>query len=157
MDSGWFYTVSFINNSFLFDKHPILENNRFSFEIVFERTKLEGKISKGIDKDIQLTIQTIIRKQFELQGELPIYFFLCDMSDKKQTGRSLLFSQWYMNCDIQDWELINYELQDPEDMTFIYYAGLFIHRLHPNYEIIPDLFGKFLEEDASSGKFIRRQ
>jgi len=68
-----------------------------------------------------------------------------------------LFNQWYESCNLPDWELVNYELLDPTDETITYYAGLFIHAQHPHYKLVPDAFEKFLEQDVSTGKFVRRR
>ncbi|MHA4811068.1 DUF6169 family protein [Flavitalea flava] len=113
--------------------------------------------AKGKDEFIALTIIAILCKQVESQGEIPIYFFLCDMTDKRAAARSILFNQWYESSNIVKWELINYELQDPYENTVTYYAGLFLHSEHPNYRLIPDAFERFLEMDVSTGKFVRRR
>jgi hypothetical protein len=155
-DNGWLYSVAFINNLSLFKGNAILENNKLSFEIVFNRSELD-KAEKGKDALVASTISTILCQQFDLLGELPIYFFLCDMADKRGFARSQLFNQWYESSDLTDWELVNYELQDPSDDTVCYYAGLFINTQHPHYKLIPDSFERFLAEDVSTGKFVRRR
>lgn len=106
---------------------------------------------------MQPTILQILRNQFELQGMLPIYFFVCDMNDKRQGGRAELFNRWFESGETNNWELFNFELQDPQEHGLVYYTGLFVHREHPNFASIPDAFAQFLEEDVTSGKFIRRR
>jgi hypothetical protein len=155
-DSGWLYSISFINNSPLFVPNAILSNNGLSFEIIFGRSMLD-KGAREKDEFISKTIIAILCKQFEASGEIPIYFFLCDMTDKRAAARSALFNKWYESCALPNWELINYELQESNDPSITYYAGLFIHSHHPNYKLIPDAFEKFLQEEVSSGKFLARR
>ncbi len=102
-DNGWLYSVAFLNNLSLFKGNEILENNKLSFEIVFNRSELD-KAEKRKDPLVASTISTILCKQFDLLGELPIYFFLCDMADKRGFARSQLFNQWYESCDVPYWE-----------------------------------------------------
>jgi Family of unknown function (DUF6169) len=155
-DTGWLYSVAFINNSALFAPNELLVNKKFSFEIIFGRSKLDKGI-KGKDEFIAATIKTILYRQFEALGEIPIYFFLCDMTDKRAAARSVLFNKGYESYDLPAWELINYELQDPDDNTVTYHVGLFIHSQHPNYKLIPDAFEKFLKEDVSTGKLVNKR
>lgn len=68
-DSGWLYSVSFINNSALFAQNELLVNNKLSFEIIFGRSKLDKGI-KGKDEFIAATIRTILYRQFEALGKL---------------------------------------------------------------------------------------
>jgi hypothetical protein len=155
-DKGWFYIVTFINNSPTFKGNRILENQALSYEISFYRTQLDHAIPKGKDDLVQLTIQTILTRQFELQGELAVYYFICAINDRKEAARAKLFTQWYQSTELPGWELFNFELHDPEEEGLIYYTGLFTHIDHPNFELIPDAFEQFLKEDASVGKLVRR-
>jgi hypothetical protein len=155
-DHGWFYIVSFITTSSTFKGNKILENQSLSYEISFNRTQLDH-LTNGKDHCVQSTIQTILTRQFELQGELAIYFFICDIRDRKEAARAKLFTQWYQSTELPGWELFNFELHDPEEQGQIYFAGLFAHDNHPNFELIPDAFEQFLMEDVSVGKLVRRQ
>jgi hypothetical protein len=38
-----------------------------------------------------------------------------------------------------------------------YYTGLFAHTEHPNFEVIPDAFEQFLEQDLANGKLVNRR
>jgi hypothetical protein len=78
------------------------------------------------------------------------------MKDRKEAGRAKLFTKWFEAGGAPGWDLINYELQDPNEEGLIYFAGLIVHSDHPNYSSIPDAFANFLEDDVSSGKFVRR-
>jgi hypothetical protein len=156
-DLGWFYIVSFVNNTHTFKGNNILENKGLSYEISFDREKLEERPQKGKDSFVQPTIQIILARQLELQGELVLYYFICDNRDKKEAARAKLFTQWYLSIDLPGWELFNFELLDPEDEQQIYFIGLFAHSEHPDFESIPGAFEQFLKEDISVGKFIRRQ
>src|ERR1700761_7683846 len=137
-DRGWWYSVFFPSQSGTFVTHPMLENGGLFFEIVFERSPLDKPI-RGRDSLVEVTILTIIRQQLQGQGVLPIYYFVCDMEDKKEAARAKLFALWYETCDLEGWEMVNYELQMP-DGSRPFYAGLFVHTDHPNSAQIPDAF-----------------
>jgi hypothetical protein len=155
-DSGWLYSVAFVSNSHLFRGNTLLMNNNLTFEIVFGRSPLD-KAAGHKDDLIAITLVDIVLKQFEVFGELPLYFFICDMTDRREAIRAKLFNRWYQNSDAPGWELINYEMQDARDRSITYYAGMFNHLQHPNYELIPDAFGSFLEEDVTAGKLVNRR
>ena len=153
-DKGWFYTVSFPNQSATFDTYPILQNSGLSFEIVFERSLLD-KGEKGADPLVRETITTIISQHLQGQGVLPIYYFLCDMQDGKETGRARLFYNWFESAGLEGWELQPYDLEMPDgDLA---YAGLLTHVDHPNSAQIPDAFQQFLENDLGTGKLVFRR
>jgi Family of unknown function (DUF6169) len=155
-DRGWLYIVSFTNRSPNFGGNAILENSHLSFEIAFDRSELD-KPKKGSDPLVSITIRTILQKQLESMGELPIYYFVCEMNDRKEAGRARLFTEWFESDGIAGWDLFNLEMLDPQEQGLSYYVGLLIHEGHPNYTSIPDAFTKFLEEDITNGKFIRRR
>jgi hypothetical protein len=69
-DYGWLYIVSFTHRPALLKGSPVLENSDLSFEITFDRSPPD-KPKKGMDSIVHLTIQTIIQRQFESNGELP--------------------------------------------------------------------------------------
>jgi hypothetical protein len=71
-DSGWLYSVAFINNSYLFRGNTLLVNNNLTFEIVFGRSPLD-KVAGRKDNLIALTLVAIVLKQFEVFGELSHY------------------------------------------------------------------------------------
>jgi hypothetical protein len=155
-DYGWLYSVSFPGKSTLFDGNEILQNEGLSFEILFDRSPLD-EVTKGKDPFVQATIQTILNNQFELQGVLPIYFFWCDMKDRQEGARAKLFNQWFQSCESPGWELFNFELKNPDEEGYTYYAGLFVHSDHPNIALLPDAFEQFLQEDISTGKLVSRR
>ncbi len=101
-DTGWLYSVAFINNSYVFKGNVLLENNNLSFEIIFGRSKLD-KAAKGRDDFVSETIITIICKQFDALGYVRIYFFMCDMTDKRAAARSVSFNRWYESSSFPDW------------------------------------------------------
>ena len=155
-DQGWLYSVSFPNRTSFFQGNDILENGGLSFEIIFERSALDQPV-KGIDSLVQPTILSIIGKQFDGQGVLPIYFFLCDMQDRQEAARAKLFNRWYETCELEDWELFNFVMESPNEGDYTFYAGLFIHPEHPNFPVVPDAFEQFLELDISNGKLVVRR
>ena len=154
-DRGWLYSVGFSNRSDVFRGNQLLENNGLFFEIIFERSQLD-KPEKGRDPLVRLTILTIITRQFQAQGILPIYYFICDMQKRQEAARAKLFSEWYQTSDLDGWELVNFQMQMPEEGE-TYYAGLFTHTEHPNFEVIPDAFEQFLEQDLANGKLVNRR
>jgi hypothetical protein len=155
-DRGWLYIVTFTNRSANFEGIDLLENNQLSFEIDFSRSELDHPL-KGNDPLVALTLGIIIQSQLEAMGELPIYYFVCEINDQKQAGRAHLFTKWFESGGPAGWDLVNFEMEDSQENGLLYYAGLLVHVEHPNCALIPDVFAQFLEQDVTSGKFIRRR
>jgi hypothetical protein len=158
-DKGWFYSVSFLNKSDLFAGNHLLLNDGLSFEIMFDRSPLDHNPEKGADESVKETILAIISSHLRAKGVLPIYFFLCDMTDRQEAVRARLFTNWYETSGVPEWELYNFELTSVGDAddAISYYAGMLMHDEHPKHEALPDAFQHFLEEDVSNGKWATRR
>jgi hypothetical protein len=80
-DRGWLYTVELLNRSETFKGNDILENNGLFFEMIFGRSPLD-KPERGEDRLVQPTILEIITNQFDANGILPFYYFVCDTQNR---------------------------------------------------------------------------
>jgi hypothetical protein len=153
-DRGWLYSVVFLNRGEVFKGSELLENNGLCFEMIFGRSPLDNA-ERGADPLVRPTILQILINQFNSQGVLPLYFFVCDNQNRQEAARAKLFTQWYEGNAQNDWELMNFQLQLPDE-TDTYYVGLFANVEHPNFASIGDAFQLFLENDLSSGKLVSR-
>lgn len=132
-DFGWLYSVLFINESKEFIANPILYNNGLVFDFQFDRTVLGEKSNKRIGILVAETIIQIFKEHASKNGIFSIYFFTC-LPDGKDAARAKIFNAWYEAFDNADWQLINYQLTDPDDNNRMYYAGLIMHSSHPFFE-----------------------
>lgn len=70
------------------------------------------------------------------------------MPDGKDAVRSKVFNDWYNELDNENWQLINYQLIDPDDDNRIYYAGLIMHSNHPYFEEVLLAFEDYINTSS---------
>ncbi len=154
-DLGWLYTVSFINKSNLFIEGSLLYNSQLSFEFQFERSPIDEHTKKGFDKCVANTLSKVFLLHASSHGYLPIYIFICDITDGKEAARARLFSTWYESIETADWQLINYELTDPDDNNRVYYTGIVLNENHPYFNDLLIEFEVYFKNNSMS-KWITR-
>jgi hypothetical protein len=146
-DCGWLYSVLFINTSTEFVSNPLLYNNSLVFDFQFDCTALDEKPNKRKDKFVAESISQIFLEHTSENGIFSIYFFTC-LPDGKDAARAKLFNDWYDEFDTENWQLINYQLIDPDDNNRMYYAGLLIHNSHPYFEEILLAFEDYINTSS---------
>lgn len=146
-DFGWLYSVLFINESKEFVSNSILYNNGLVFDFQFERSPLDKKPNWKKDKFIAETISQIFLEHASENGIFSIYFFTC-LPDGKDAARSKVFNDWYDEFDTENWQLINYQLIDPDDGNRMYYAGLIMHSSHPYFEEVLLAFEDYINTSS---------
>ncbi len=146
-DFGWLYSVLFTNESNEFVSNHLLFNNGLVFDFQFARTALDENPNKRNDKSVAETISQIFLKHAAENGIFSIYFFTC-LPDGKDAARSKVFNDWYNEFDDENWQLINYQLIDPDDDNRIYYAGLIMHSNHPYFEEVLLAFEDYINNSS---------
>jgi hypothetical protein len=146
------YTIVFKNSSGYFTGNEILYNSNLVYEIVLSHSSLGAKQKKEHDTAVSITIHKILSDHLSVKGELPLYFFVCSMDDRKEAARASLFIKWYDSVNDPDWQLYNYELFDEANNETIY-CGLLVNNNHPNFAQVSTEFENFIQ-DSAAGKHL---
>lgn len=145
-DEGCYYTVEIGEAGYKLWASDRLSEDDKVFELSFDRKCDEGE-APAFDEAISNTIIHIFGTNMASKGDTCVYYHICD--EERGAERARLYDWWFDDLKqfIPDFEMIDFEVLDIETNQ-IFYLSIFIHKSHPDRNLIEGEFIRAMQEQG---------